>query len=382
MSRLDPRFFVAYLVMHFWIVFRAHQSFDLCSIQQLVILIIFALMVSLPVYVRNCTFSNPKPGFKFAYWATYGWMGFVFFFTFIGLGFDLLSFSVGTVEAYELGSLKALNHSNSFVFISVLSFLFVAYSIAEASVIRSKRIRLFTDKIPSCLPPFRIAHISDVHLGAIVRGRRSKRIADVIKNEQPDMLVSTGDFVDASIDHIAPEAKVFASINTTCGKYAILGNHEWYHDKGNAFRSFAADSGFTLIGGGSVSVNSHIDIFGVDDEAGKACNTCIPSEYEILPESEKDLNKYKILLKHRPEINPNTRDCFDLQLSGHTHGGQIFPFSFITRAKYPYMSGLYTPEGSSKTLLYVSRGAGTWGPPMRLFSPPEVSIVEIVGTGK
>lgn len=139
---------------------------------------------------------------------------------------------------------------------------------------------------------------------------------------------------------------------------------------------FTEKAGFSVLRGKGVNVSDMITIVGVDDPVGKGYNLFKDvSEKELL--SEHAGGKFTLLLKHRPIVDKDALGLFDLQLSGHVHKGQIFPFSLITRLYYRY-----TDSGKLRLLdnsyLYVSRGSGTWGPPIRFLSPPEVTVIELV----
>ncbi len=220
----------------------------------------------------------------------------------------------------------------------------------------------------------KIAQISDVHLGLIVREERLKKILNIVRDAHPDILVSTGDLVDGEVCKLNGLTDLLKEIRPKYGKFAITGNHEFYAGFDQA-KCFTEDAGFRLLRGEAVSVAGIMNIAGVDDPVGKT--------YGLSKDlSEKDLlsglpgNRFTLFLKHRPVVNKEAAGLFDLQLSGHVHKGQIFPFSIITGLYYPIQEGF--ANVSNNSFLYVSRGAGTWGPPIRFLSPPEVAIIELV----
>jgi predicted MPP superfamily phosphohydrolase len=112
---------------------------------------------------------------------------------------------------------------------------------------------------------------------------------------------------------------------------------------------------------------------GVDDPSGPGYGSSITGEKAVLSSASK--GKFTLFLKHRPVVDEESAGLFDLQLSGHVHDGQIFPFRLITRLFYPFIAGLYHLRPGSA--LYVSRGSGTWGPPIRVLAPPEVTVIEL-----
>ena len=141
---------------------------------------------------------------------------------------------------------------------------------------------------------------------------------------------------------------------------------------------FIREAGFTILKGEAVTIPDTMNIVGIDDPAGKRFGLYTGiTEKNILSTLDPEL--FTLLLKHKPVIDESSLGMFDLQLSGHTHGGQIFPFKFIVQLYFPKISGYFALKGDSH--LYVSRGAGTWGPPMRFLSPPEVTVIELVREG-
>jgi len=133
--------------------------------------------------------------------------------------------------------------------------------------------------------------------------------------------------------------------------------------------------GFTVLRGETYDIAGIITVVGIDDPTGKYFGLYRGvSEKTLL--SHNSNKKFVLLLKHMPVVSKEAVGLFDLQLSGHTHGGQIFPFSLITRLFFPYHAGLIPLSHGSQ--LYVSRGSGTWGPPIRFLSPPEVTLIKLV----
>jgi predicted MPP superfamily phosphohydrolase len=138
--------------------------------------------------------------------------------------------------------------------------------------------------------------------------------------------------------------------------------------------AFTREAGFALLQGESIS-NGVINIAGVNDPTGVQMKIEQPvSEKDLLSKLPKD--KFTLFLKHRPVIDSESPGLFDLQLSGHTHKGQIWPFTFVSAAFYPMNDGRHNLARGS--VLSVSRGSGTWGPPIRFLSPPHVTVIELV----
>jgi predicted MPP superfamily phosphohydrolase len=179
--------------------------------------------------------------------------------------------------------------------------------------------------------------------------------------------------VDGQINNLEGLADMIKEINPRYGKFAVLGNHEYYAGLKQAIE-FKKVAGFTLLRGEGISIDGIINLIGVDDPAAKYFNGYDESmEKRLLASFPRE--RFTILLKHRPLINKDSLGLFDLQLSGHVHKGQIFPFSLLTKIYYPKDAGLLRVNGG---ILYVSRGSGTWGPPIRFLAPPEVTVIDIV----
>jgi predicted MPP superfamily phosphohydrolase len=154
----------------------------------------------------------------------------------------------------------------------------------------------------------------------------------------------------------------------------VTGNHEFIAgiDKSLAF---TRDCGFDTLRGEARDVGDFLTIAGVDDPAGQGFRLRGQENGEGKLLSSLSRQRFILFLKHRPTVEENTLGFFDLQLSGHSHHGQIFPFNWIVRLYFPIGSGLHD-MGNSR--VYVSRGSGTWGPPIRFLAPPEVTVIDLV----
>jgi predicted MPP superfamily phosphohydrolase len=256
----------------------------------------------------------------------------------------------------------------------LISFAVVIYGYFEALSIRTEHVTVKTPKIPETIGRIRVAQISDVHLGLIVGKSRLNRILEKVKDASPDILISTGDLVDGQMDELDTLTDMIKNIPTTYGKFAVTGNHEFYAGLDRAL-AFTKKAGFTILRGKGLTISNILNIAGVDDPAGKRyVPSFVVSEKALLEKMPGD--KFTLFLKHQPVISSESIGRFDLQLSGHTHKGQIFPFYLFTKLFYRMHSGLSKLNGNA--LLYVSRGSGTWGPPVRFLSPPEVTIIDII----
>jgi len=302
-------------------------------------------------------------------------MGFIFLFFWASLAFDLLrllSFAFGwTLQRHA--SLFTIPRNVSF-FVSAFSVLAICiHGYFSALNFRIERKVLETAKLPENIERLKILQVSDIHLGLVVRGKRLDKILDIVRSENPDLLVSTGDLVDGQINHLLGLPERFQQIRPKYGKYAITGNHEYYAGIEHSLE-FTRKAGFTILQGAAIK-DAIINIVGVSDPAGRTFGIKEePSEKALLDSVNN--GRFTLFLKHRPVVEPGSPGLFDLQLSGHTHHGQIYPFTWFTTMVFPMNAGTFHLDKNS--LLHVNRGTGTWGPPIRFLVPPEVTVIELI----
>lgn len=307
----------------------------------------------------------------------YGWMGASFLFFWLALA----------VDAWRLTSrpfrLPVPSPRHAFLGVAVAVAALSAYGVHEALNPRVERLQIVTDKLPPDTGPIRVVLISDVHLGVTMGPRRLPTLLKPIKALNPDILVSTGDMVDGSAVHLEGSAARFAEIRPRYGKYAVMGNHEQYRGLETSL-AFHEQAGFRSLRGEAVEVLPGLLIAGVDDPGRGGPGVVLPrgkdttDDGALLPALPG--NKFVLFLKHQPVPPRLGAARVDLQLSGHTHGGQIFPFYWATRLRYDFGPGLHELPGGGR--LYLSRGTGTWGPPMRVLAPAEITLIELVPAGR
>jgi predicted MPP superfamily phosphohydrolase len=301
-------------------------------------------------------------------WASYTWMGFLFLFFCIGLVFDL-----GHVVASLLHLKWPLSNVIAFRITGLLALATMGYGLIEARQIQVEKVNITTPKLAS--GHITIVQVSDLHLGMMSGDAFLERILTKLRALKPDIVVATGDIVDGQGDNLDELAPRFHTYTPPLGSYAVIGNHEQYAGLDNSLH-FLHSAGFTVLRGESAMAGGII-LAGVDDPSVPVSgHPARPDTGKMLAAVTKD--HFIILLKHQPVVDNGTP--FDLQLSGHIHGGQIFPFGYLTRLVYHVNTGLTTL--SDGRLLYVNRGAGTWGPPIRLLAPPEITLITIKSGNK
>ncbi|GLI38053.1 metallophosphoesterase [Geobacter hydrogenophilus] len=368
-------FFLVYGGTHAYFFIKARGAFGFGPSIGAPLALFLALMALAPVLVRITERHGWEFTARFLAWTGYLWMGLLFFFFSASLAMDLfhLVLKGGGALLQRDPSLLIIGKRAAFGIAAAYAVLACLSSSMEAGHIRSRRIVIPTTKLPATIPKLTIAQISDVHLGLIVRKERLENILAKVREARPDIVVSTGDLVDGQINDLSALEKPLAELSPRYGKFAVTGNHEVYVGLDQAI-AFTRRGGFTVLRGEGVTAGGVVNIAGVDDPA-----TPSPPHAERNVLAGLPADRFTILLKHRPRIDGETVGRFDLQLSGHVHGGQLFPFGLLVRLSYPYMDGFYRLANGSA--LSVSRGSGTWGPPLRFLAPPEVTIIELIPFG-
>ena len=369
-------FFSLYGGMHLYFFVRVRTAFTLHPAAALILAGLLLCMTLAPLLVRALERRGYDEAARLVAWPGYCWLGFLFLFCSLAFPLDLYRLAVRIAALLLKHDLTPflLAPRPLFVAASFGAFAVSVHGWYAAQDIRAERVTIVSPKIPASVGRIRIAQISDLHLGLMVREARLARVAHVVREAQPDLLVSTGDFVDGHLDGAAGMLALLREMRPRLGKFAVTGNHEYYVGLDQALR-FTRDAGFTVLRGEAVALNGLLAIAGVDDPAGNRTGQKQPaSEAALLRPLPR--NRFVLLLKHQPRIAPESAGLFDLQLSGHVHGGQIFPFIFLSRLVYPIPTGLTRLPGGGS--IYVSRGTGTWGPPLRVLAPPEVTIIDLV----
>jgi predicted MPP superfamily phosphohydrolase len=372
-------FFLVYGLVHLYGFYKIKSALSLSYTAGLPIVLLMVLMVLSPVIVYHAERAGFELFARIMSFTGYLWMGFLFLFFSLSLAIDIYNLLTHLAVIIANAKISAFIPSEKTSFFICIFFAVTAgsYGYFEAKNVRIEQIVIKTSKIPEETGRLKIVQISDVHLGLIVRQKRLKSIVDGVKKTNPDILVSTGDLVDGQINKLEGLAELLLEIKPRYGKYAVTGNHEYYAGLSQALK-FTKKAGFTILRGKAVAVRELLNLAGVDDSTGKSFNlfTDVPEKGLL---SGLDHNRFTILLKHRPEVDEFSNGLFDLQLSGHTHKGQIFPFSLLIKLLFIQDAGYMKFESGSS--LYVNRGSGTWGPPIRFLSPPEVTVIELVHEG-
>jgi predicted MPP superfamily phosphohydrolase len=235
---------------------------------------------------------------------------------------------------------------------------------------RVKRVTVPLAKLPRAAHGFRIAVVSDVHLGPILGRGFAQKVVDTINATQPDLIAVVGDLVDGDVKDLGPAAAPLAGLRARHGAYFVTGNHEYFSgaeqwvEEVRRLGLFPLENARTELPG--------FDLAGVNDVHGEREGQGPDYERAL---GDRDPARACVLLAHQPvQIHEAVRHGVDLQLSGHTHGGQLWPGNLLAAAANPTVEGL---ERYGDTQLYVTHGAGAWGPPTRVGAPSDITVVEL-----
>ncbi|MFA5205262.1 MAG: metallophosphoesterase [Lentisphaeria bacterium] len=249
-----------------------------------------------------------------------------------------------------------------------------AVGYVEAGQVRLREIRLEVPRLPAGRTELRIVHLSDLHAGFASRSAAFAGTLAAIHRARPDLVVSSGDLFDPPDSRLPEMTRALAAIQPPLGKYAVFGNHEFYQPPGEAER-LATEAGFILLRNTVRSPQPGLELIGVDDPAGWRTGQAPQVSLDRVLRQGHPQN-LRVLLQHQPKTDPDAIPEVDLQLSGHTHNGQVFPFGLVVRQLSPGPYGKLVDTGG-RLRRHISCGAGTWGTPLRFFAPPEVTLFVI-----
>ncbi len=338
---------------------------------------VFVLLVLSPILTQLLINANWISTARVAAGIGYTWMGFaLLFFSFAAINDAVRGVLWLFDKVFRLSTplLPQLSSPQVTIAIMVMALAASGYGAYVATKINITKFRFPTTKFDTGHTAFRIVQISDLHLGLLTSEAHIQRMVAAINALQPDLIVSTGDLVDMQANHISKFVKTLRQLHAVHGCYAVTGNHESFAGLEGAL-AFTRDAGFTLLSSEGKQIGNLVNIVGVDDPSViRMAAQAPPSEASVLQQFNN--GHVTILLKHQPVVNKASSPYVDLQLSGHVHGGQIFPFGLFTWLAYRVPMGL--TQVTPTTWLYVSYGSGTWGPPIRFLAPPEITIIDIV----
>jgi predicted MPP superfamily phosphohydrolase len=254
-----------------------------------------------------------------------------------------------------------------------------AYIANSAPVVR--RVPVTLRRLDPALDGLRIVTFSDAHLSATYGGRRFERLVEVVNAQRPDVVAIVGDLVDGDVPELRNEVAPLADLVSDQGVFFVTGNHE-YFSGADAWVRHLPTLGIDVLRNERVPIRrdgASFDLAGIDDRT--AASSGVPghgADLDAALDGRDDATPV-VLLAHQPVmVEQASAAGVDLQLSGHTHGGQLWPFDYVIRLDQPSVAGM---SRRGDTQLYVTSGAGYWGPPMRVGARPEVTVVELLSPG-
>ena len=316
-------------------------------------------------------------------WPASLWMGLFFYLLLLLPLSDLVLWLGGGFALADSGAGRELVAIGRARAVGVLTLALVAASAGIRSGLRDPvllRVGIALKRWPRSRGPLRIVQISDLHLGSILGRRFASRLVERVNALAPDLVAVTGDLVDGSVRRLAGEVAPLADLRAPLGVYFVTGNHDHYSGA-RSWVEHVRGLGMRVLRNEHVTIGEGKEAFelaGVDDhrahlmpgESGEDLEQALAG---VVPE------RPVVLLAHDPSTFKRASSMgVDLQLSGHTHGGQIWPFGVFIRLVIPFVAGLYR---RGRAQLYVSRGTGFWGPPMRLFAPAEITEIVVGSPG-
>jgi predicted MPP superfamily phosphohydrolase len=321
------------------------------------------------------------PAVRTASWPLYTWLGVLFLFFVL-----LLSADVIRVFAWAWSRLRAsppppIDLGRRTLVARAVAGAITASTAALAAVavraatgpIAVRRVPVTLSRLPRQLDGLTLVQLTDVHVGPTIGRAFIESIVARTNALQPDIIAITGDLVDGSVRELADAVAPLGQLRARQGVYFVTGNHEYFSGAAPWIQELTR-LGIRCLRNERISIGrgeASFDLAGVDDHSGARSGE--PGHGEDLDTALADLDPTRevVLLAHQPRsVFAAARFGVGLQISGHTHGGQIWPFSYLVRLQQPFIAGLHQHRD---TQIYVSRGTGYWGPPMRLGAPAEIT---------
>lgn len=252
----------------------------------------------------------------------------------------------------------------------IVGFLCTASAFYEG--VKTPAVKVVEIASPKIKQEYKIAVLSDLHIHRVLYPWKILCTVIETNKQKPDVILMTGDVVDDKVLKVGKMIKRLGTLHAKRGIFFVSGNHEFYAGYEDSLREMNA-LGFNVVENRGVSVADDLFVGGIPDfRSAKRYGLTVNPDGAF---KEARSGQFRILMSHSP-VDFKEKNVFDLQVSGHTHGGQIFPFHFIVKAFNKYLAGLYDMENGAK--IYVSRGAGQWGPQMRFLAPSEITILKLV----
>jgi len=363
-------FFTIYLTMHIFTWFRFCSQLSISPRRAKLGYITCVILAITPVLAHLLPISWPQ-GIVYLFWQlTFTWLA-VIFYLFV---FQLLIFLIQTVLWPFIKPKWPLISSWVAYSTVLVCFALVGYGFVEAA--RLPKVVEYEFESSKISKDFKLVFLSDLHLGVQKSSTRLRKIIDLIENQEADLVIFGGDVVNDHLEWLEDEAMQIKSLKAPLGKYGVLGNHEFYPGIDKSMELFRQSEIIILDNEKEDLDDLNLTLAGVSD----------PTPYRTPREHQEEVtrrllrgideNRFNLLVSHRPwGFEHAARAGVDLHLAGHTHNGQLFPFRYFVQLQFEHIYGLYK---QCESRLIVTSGAGSWGPPVRVLSPPEIVVVKII----
>jgi predicted MPP superfamily phosphohydrolase len=338
------------------------------------IAVLGATLVAQPVVERLLR----PPLSRLVSWPASLWMGFAFLALLLLGASDAVLWVAGGVARAAPDVSVGAERTAALRAVAVAAAVLVAGAVGLRTALRPpalRRVEIRLARWPVALDGFRIVQLSDLHIGPILRRGFAEKLVAEVDRLAPDLIAVTGDLVDGSVRQLEGEVEPLGELSAPHGVYFVTGNHDYYSGA-ETWLARIEQLGIRPLRNERVRIgdgDGAFDLAGVDDHRGDWLRGSSEDLTRAL--GDRDPDRPVVLLAHDPASFDGARAMgVDLQISGHTHGGQIWPFGYLVRLAVPQVAGLLR-RGRSQ--LYVSRGSGFWGPPIRLFAPSEITEIVI-----
>lgn len=362
-----------FIATNYYVALRLYQLIPDNSFIRIAFIVIFAicagsLFLFFPLY-KNLSFTLGALLYRIgtAWLIAFGYFLLLFIIT------DLLKVSNNIFHFMDKSLVYSLTHHNYTSFFSVIGVVFILLFIGNINYHKKRRVHfeIETSKLTTNKDRLRILGISDLHLGYTIGAKELTKWVQIINDENPDIVVIGGDLIDNNAKIIFEMGldRILRNIHAPLGVYACLGNHEYISGKTESIR-FHEASNISVLKDTIYNVSENITLIGRDDLSNKnrkPLNAII---------NEVDKNHFKLLLDHQPSnLEEAEKEKIDLQFSGHTHNGQVFPFSLIAESMFENPHGMIR---KGLTWVYVSSGLGIWGGKFRIGTQSEYAVFDLI----
>ena len=364
--------FAIYYLVNTYLYFKGYKAFNVLHERRFTYALIFFAFASIFIFAkflevwRSSVISdilNITGGF---------WLAFMLYGCLLFLLSDIILIILKLAGSIDVEAISAYRKW-SFCAVAGISFILVTAGFINALIPVVKRYDITINKPAGETKTLKIAAVSDIHLGSVIRKRSLRKLSSILKKENPDLILLLGDIVDGEIGPVlrGDLLKYFEPPECKYGLYAVAGNHE-YIGGGKRTIPYIESRGIRILKDEIIVLPNGIQLIGrIDKDAGRFYGKPRLSLKKLIEQT--DTTKPIILLDHQPsDIDETIKNCVDLQLSGHTHNGQMFPLNYITKMIYEVSYG-YLKKGDSNII--VTSGYGLWGPRVRIGSRSEVLVV-------